>query len=51
VAVAGGLYALAGALATVLGDVRSGGTVPGADVAALNRASARVDAACGTLHL
>ncbi len=50
-AAAGGLSALAGDLHAVLGDVRSGGTVPGSAVAALNRASARVDAACGTLRL
>jgi hypothetical protein len=50
-AVSRGLSALAGDLAALLGDVRTGGTVPGPAVAALNRAAARVDTACGTLRL
>ncbi len=50
-AAVGGLSALAGDLHTVLGDLRSGRTVPGPAVQALNQASARTDAACGTLRL
>jgi hypothetical protein len=35
----------------VLGELRSGAVVPAREMQALNRAAARTDAACGTLHL
>jgi hypothetical protein len=38
-------------LRAVLGELRSGAVVPGREMQALNRAAARTDAACGTLHL